>query len=461
MLASLGPEKLKNISQNKALRAFETASNRIPAYKQFLKDSNIQPSRIKSIDDFTKLVPLLDKESTFKLYCHDIKKLCLDSELRDICTIVSSSGHSGCFSYGLSTPKEAERSQKAVDFVLDYIFDVSAKKTLLINCLPMGVRIHSGLVTVVDTSVRPDIAINVIKTFSRCYEQLIIIGENSFIKKLLEDGVEGGVDWKKLKTHLVLGEEILPENLRTYFADILGINLDSTDCPAIIGSSFGVAEFGLNIFYETKELIRIRRLLHRDRKLREKLIGKDLDNLPGLFYYNPMRVFVEEVPNKSGLSNIVITNLEEVTQIPLVRYNIGDEGICLSFQHLKDVLFNFGYSDYAPKIKLPLVAIWGRNKLMLNEGFYLRPEFVKELLYRDKNITSGITGNFRLSNSKAGLRIEIQAKKNLELNETFENKIRTILLQYIPAKTEIIIYPYREFPYGMELNYERKFQYIE
>ncbi|OIO35962.1 MAG: hypothetical protein AUJ74_03805 [Candidatus Omnitrophica bacterium CG1_02_44_16] len=460
MLASLEPTKLKALSEKKTLKAFQRAALKVPAYEQFLKEHNAPVSSIKTIEDFKKLVPLLDKDKTFKLYTDNIKKLCVDSEINNIHEIVSSSGHSGLFSYSLINKKESAMSQDTIDFMLDYIFNVGGKKTLLINCLPMGVKIHSSLVTIADTSVRPDIVISAIKTFAASYEQIILIGENSFVKKCLEDGAESGIEWKKLKMHIVLGEEMLPENLRTYFCDILGVDPDQPDSKSLIGSSLGVAEFGLNIFYETKELIRIRRLLQRDRKFREALIKADPDNLPSLMQYNPLRFFVEESPKERGLSDIVLTNLQEEAVIPLVRYNIKDEGICVSFKHLKDTLAAFNYADYTPRVRLPLAAVWGRDKITLEEGFALRPEFVKELLYKEKTIAENITGNFKLSNSKAGLRIEIQTKKTTPLSEQLENHIRDVLITNIPAKAEIIIYPYRDFPHGMELNYEKKFQYI-
>lgn len=461
MLAALDPAKLKSLSEKKILRAFETASAKIPAYRRFLGENNISPHSIRTAADFRKYVPVLDKNKTFNLYSKEIKKLCLMGEIKDVRTIISSSGYSGCFSYGLNTAKETKKSQETIDFMLDYFFGITEKKTLLINCLAMGIKIHSSLLTVVDTSVRPDIALGIVKTFASCYEQMIIVGENSFVKKILEDGLEQGIDWKKIKIHLILGEEILPENLRNYFADILGVDPDKSDCPSLIGSSFGVAEFGLNVFYETRELIRIRRLMQSDKKLKAALIGHDSGSLPALLHYNPLRVFVEALPKESGLPDIVLTNLEEDSSLPLVRYNIEDEGIVIPFQHLKDTLASLSYSAYLPRIRLPIVAIWGRDKITLEEGLVLRPEFVKELLYQDKDIASHITGNFKLSNSRAGLRIEIQTKEKTNRSQEFEDKVRNILLSNIPAKIEIIIYPYREFPYQMELNYEKKFQYLD
>jgi len=288
-----------------------------------------------------------------------------------------------------------------------------------------------------------------------------LIGENSFVKKILEDGVEEGIDWKSINLQIILGEEMLPENLRTYLADILGLNLDDKNTPAIIGSSFGVAEFGLNVFYETHALIRLRRLVQRDKKLHAALIGQDLDNLPALFQYNPLRVFVEETQGPDGVPQIVLTNLEEDTHLPLIRYNIKDEGICIPFQRLKEVLEAHGYSDFLPRVRMPLVAVWGRDKLRVKKkGSVLRPEQVKEILYENPAVSACITGNFRLSVSKAGgPRIEIQSKSRCDHLDHLEQHIRNAILKHVPD-AEIILYPYAEFPHGMTLDFERKFKYL-
>lgn len=457
---SLDPAEMILLSETGALRAFERAASQVPAYKQFLQDKGIEISDIKSMADFKQRVPVIDKEATFRLYSSEIKKICLGGELGDARVIISSSGHSGYFSYGIATQKDLEKSRDETDSLLEAVFGVSQKKTLFINCLAMGIKIVSSLVTVADTSVRSDIVLGLIRTFASSYDQIILVGENSFVKKILEEGLEAGIDWKSIRVHLVLGEEMLPENLRTYFSGILGVEPDAADGGVFIGSSFGVAEFGLNVFYETRELIRTRRVLQRDRRLREKLLGVDSDDLPALFHYNPLKVYVEDIPKAEGISDIVLTKLQEDAQIPLVRYNIHDEGICLSFQRLCEALVSSGYADCLPRTKLPLVAVWGRDRILLEEGFSLRPEFVKELLYSDTAIAAGITGNFKLSSGKAGLRIEIQAKKSTARSEEFEGKVRSILLARIPAAIEVVLYPYHEFPHGMELSYEEKFRYI-
>jgi len=461
MLAAMEPKRLARISEERTLTAFRRAAAGIPAYRSFLKENRVDPGDIRTIEDFKARVPLLDKDKAFKVRWDNITSLCLPHELKNIKNIVPSSGHTGFFSFGLTTGIELKKSQEAIDFMLDYVFEVTSRRTLLINALPMGVRIHSELVTIADTSVRSDIVIGLIKGFVRAYDQIILVSMNAFVKRILEDGLEQGIDWKEVPLHVVVGEELLSENLRDYMAGIMGIDPDDPSEFRLIGSSFGVAEFGLNLFYETRDLIRLRRLIRRDPKLKEALIGKNLDLLPALFYYNPIRLYAESIVSPDGESPIILTNIERDVILPLIRYNIRDEGIIISFSKLKETLESSGYGAFLPRIRLPLAAVWGRDKLKLPDyDTILRPEQMQEILYEDQTIAAAITGCFRLSQAKdGGLRVEIQTKPRCSALHELEQRIRETILRHLPA-SEIILYPYRDFPYGMELDYERKFKYL-
>jgi len=461
MLAAVEPRRLERISEEHTLATFRRAAARIPAYRAFLKEHDVDPGAIRTIEDFRTRVPLLDKNKTFLTHYEDIGALCLPAELKNIKNIVPSSGHTGFFSYGLTTRAELKKNQEAIDFMLDYVFEVTNRRTLLINALPMGVRIHSDLVTIADTSVRSDIVLGIVQSFAGTFDQIILVAMNAFAKRILEDGLDKGIDWKRVPMHVVVGEELLSENLRSYMAGILGIDPDDPAGFRLIGSSFGVAEFGLNLFYETRELIRLRRLLKREPKVKEALIGKEPHLLPALFYYNPLRLYAENVTTSDGSSPIILTNIEKDVILPLVRYNIRDEGLVIPFNKLKEVLESLGHGAFLPRIRLPLIAVWGREKLkMAGRDAAVRPEQIREILYEDRTIAAGITGYFRLSPAKtAGLRIEIQSKPRCQSPYEFEQRLREVILRHLPG-SEIILYPYGDFPFGMTLDYERKFRYL-
>ena len=58
-----------------ALSAFRLAAARVPAYRDFLRQHGVDPSRIRTVDDFLTL-PVTDKDSYLRAY--PIEDLCLD-----------------------------------------------------------------------------------------------------------------------------------------------------------------------------------------------------------------------------------------------------------------------------------------------------------------------------------------------------------------------------------------------
>jgi len=452
-------EKLMQLSEKKAIQAFKKAAINIPAYQIYLKQNNISHKDIDSLEHFKERVPILNKEKTFKLYSNEIKKLCRHGELKDVKNIIPSSGHSGSFSFGLNTKCQIKQSQREIDNQLDSIFKIRKKRTLLINALPMGVRINSALTTVIDTSVRSDIVLATIRTFKGYFDQIIIIAENSFAKKILEEGQEQAINWKGSTVHLILGEEILPENLRSYFAYILGSDLDSKQPKNIIGSSFGLAEFGLNIFFETLQTIRLRRIIQRDERLKKILIGNESNYLPMILQYNPLKIFVEEIKVDSH-SHLVLTNLDPRSIIPLIRYDIEDDGNVIAYEKLKEILFSLNYKEYLPPISLPVVIVWGRHTLKTPENFIIRAELIKEALYENFEIAKTITGYFRISILNNELKIEVQLRRGESFSAELEQNLKNTISKYLPIKTKLILYKYSDFPYAMELDYERKFEYF-
>ena len=57
------------------------------------------------------------------------------------------------------------------------------------------------------------------------FDQIVLIAEGSFAKKIIEDGAEfHGIDWSRYRVHVVTGEEGIAENYRSYVEGLLGID---------------------------------------------------------------------------------------------------------------------------------------------------------------------------------------------------------------------------------------------
>ncbi len=403
-----------------------------PAYKTFIENQGIHPGRIKDL----KELPIIDK--------HFISSAIHMVPLFKIRSIVPSSGSTGSdFSYGLFGANELKSTSYNIDSTLQSHFNTQNKKTLLLNMLPGAIALQSATLSVASIGVRTDTAISAIKAFSSSFDQLILLGEPLFIKKLIESGLNESVLWKHIPLFIIVGGEWTPESYTDYIERLIG--------PGRIFSSMGMAELGLNYFYETNETLLFRRVLFDDRSLLRTLFG-NLDFCPMIFAYNEKETYVESV-NEQGnnFESILLTTLNPNRALPLIRYKSGDKGKVLSRDKINSVMKAAGHTPIFNKSGPPVLAHFGRGKRVAN----IYPEMVKEIIFKTSEIASTTTGNFRLSENDNALHLQIQLKEGIHSDFTLENKYsRTFSI--LPV--EITLYPLEQFPYS--LDFERKVRYV-
>jgi len=459
LLKKADDEKLTRMAEDKALKAFHRAAKSVPAYKDILQKADILPEKIHSIDEFKTRVPILDKFSTFAKY--EIEGLCVGNSLDDVAYIDSSSGSSGIFSYGLLTKKQLKDTYDFQDGGLAEIFNIDKRKTLIINCMPNGQKVFSKKAIVIDNSVYSEATISCIKKFAHKFEQIILVGNHVFIKKIVEDGASQNIDWSSMLVHVILGLEILPENFRTYLARLLDIDLDKPE-TGILFSSGGIAEVFLHAaFFETLETIKIRRLAHFDPKLRHELFG-ETRVAPMIFLFNPTSVFIEIDPPGTYCGELVFSSIDLDIKNPLLRYKTGDHGYIFTHKRIKEALCASGYSDIPlPILKLPLLALSARKSDFMYNGQTVSPEPVKEALYTDFDLASSITGNFKIRKGDKNLLIDVQLKPGKLPQDSLFSLFEKGLSDYLNIPAQINFYKYEDFPYSMRLDYERKFAYLD
>jgi phenylacetate-CoA ligase len=437
--------------QHPVLSAFRVAAAEAPAYAQILAERGVRPDEVRTLDDFHARVPLLDKAATFGRF--RVSELCRGGNVGRPAAVLTSSGHSGRFAFGLYAPDAAEAESGAVDDALDAIFAVRAKPTLLINALPMGVRVPTRSCTLADTSVRPDMVTAIVRQFSAHYAQTILVGETAFLKLVLELGLSQGIDWRAGRFHAIVGEEPIAENARAYLAGILGIDPARPE-TGIIGSSMGVAELGLNLFFEPPPLIALRHALHRDASLRRSLPGPATAHVPMLFVYDPRRVYVEVADG----DRLVVTTLDPTRRLPLIRYRTGDVASLPDAAALTAVAAR---ATSLPLPGLPVVFVHGRGEHVRSEGGCVYPEQVKEGLYHDAALARLTTANFRLCGRDPRAILRIQLSPGIQATPNLADRFRDAVAQYVPTALEVRCEAYEAFGDGMVLDYERKFPYLE
>jgi phenylacetate-CoA ligase len=246
------PERLAAAGAKRTLRAFHRAAADVPAYRKLLAERGVDLAKVRDIADFQCHCPVLDKETTFGR--HALAELVRPGALERLAAVQPSSGRGGDLAFGLTTRAQARRAGEMVDLALAHAFAVDARRTLLINCLPMGVRFAAASVTVADVSVREDLALALAANFGPYHDQLIFVGDPLFLKQLGDEAAARPIDWRRLCVNVIVGEEAFGENFRAYLADRFAIDLDDPE-GGLIGSSLGVGEIGLNLLHETRGTI--------------------------------------------------------------------------------------------------------------------------------------------------------------------------------------------------------------
>jgi phenylacetate-CoA ligase len=411
---------------------------------------------------FVARCPILTKSNTFDRF--PIDQLCAAGRMSDLADVLTSSGHGVRFSFGLSTRQQQAESADLIDLALDEAFQVKTLRTLAINCLPMGVVFSSKAMTVATTSVREDMAVALVKTFGQHYEQVLIVSDPLFVRRLLDYADEQGLDWSRYRVRLVLGEELFVERFRSYVAHRLGLDLDGADAAGAdaagedagsIISSFGVGELGLHLCYETKATIALRRAATRHSTLACQLFGESVPS-PMILAFNPGRTLIEAVdPDSSGYGRLTISMLDTARPIPLLRYQTGDVVRLLDPAHVAQQLRDHGLTLPGP-IPDAMLVLRGRDKDRLPDGSDVAA--YKDALYVDPSVAARVTGAFRLTVSPAGPCMQVQLVRGAETDVAFENRLRAAL-QLGHADVSVLVTPYEAFPYGLGLDYERKFAY--
>jgi phenylacetate-CoA ligase len=440
--------------ETSVLSAFRRAAADMPWYRTLLNEHGVSVDQVRDLVSFSSFCPILSKQNTFDRF--PPYQLAATTRIADVATLLTSSGHGGRFSFGLGTRREAGSGGRFMDDAFDAAFDIKSRSTLAINCLPMGVGFTSECMTVATTSVREDMALALVQAFGSCYDQILLASDPLFIKRLTDQADAEGTDWRRYRVNVALGEEIFGEHFRQYIATCLGLNIDTLGGGYIM-SSFGVGELGLHLCYETTATIALRRAAWRNRRLADELLGTNASRpLPMILTFDPARTFVEIAdPDPRGYGMLTISMLDTELPIPLLRYQPGDVAKLLDPASVAAVLERYGL-DVPGTLSSNLLALEGRAREILPNGSHVG--VYKDALYADHEVAKELTGAFRVAADCNTYTLHVQLRRPAPPPHWLERR----LLGAIPEQVRpnnIVVYPYHQFPFGMSIDYERKFLY--
>lgn len=410
-----------------ALKLFQEMSKRVPAYCDFLKKNQVKSATIKTIKDFTNLPPV-SKENYLRQY--DLADLCWDGKLKNERWVVSStSGSTGEPFYFPRTISQDEQYALVAELYLLTNFKIDKLSTLYIDAFPMGPWI-GGVFTyeairmvaergkyslsIFTAGIDKKEVIKAVRKFGHSFDQILIGSYAPFLKDILDDGVEAGINWKDYNLGFIFSAEAFSEKFRDYVGNLTGIDVVKSTL-----NHYGTVDFG-TMAYETPISILARRLSldsKNSNKIFSDLFGETF-KLPTFGQYLPEMFYFEEKNNGllcSGYSGL-----------PLVRYDLHDRGGVYRYGQVKDI-FKRGSVSLDKEAKnnkikdsvwrLPFVYIYERDDFSVSFfAFLIYPETIRRALQNDQ-LSSLVTGKFTMQ-----VQYDRQLDQVLEINVELKNK---------------------------------------
>lgn len=416
----------QNIAKKNAFNLFQVTANKVPAYKDFLHKHKIEPSKIKSIEDFFK-IPITTKENYIQQY--PISDRCLNGNLDKIKIIASSSGTSGNPNYWPRSTEQEFEAEKIHEILFKHLYHIDKHKTLIIIGFPMGVYV-SGVATllpswnvikkynatILSAGNNKLEVLKAVKNLSKNFEQTLLIGHPFFIKDILETGSQEGIKWKQINLKMMFCSEGFSEQWREYILKISGIKAASAY------STYGCSEM-LLMAYETPISVRLRKTLSRNSELSNKVLHSH--DTPNIFQYNPALRYIEQINNE-----LIFTSN---SGIPLIRFNLHDTGTILPFSKVNE-LMKTEKELTKNAWKLPFVSVSGRSDYAII--FYaanIYPSHIHQVLNQEiflKNITGKFTmvkGYYK--NMDEYLKIHVELNSNTKPDRNLAKKIQNEMVK--------------------------------
>jgi phenylacetate-CoA ligase len=264
------------------------------------------------------------------------------------------------------------------------------------------------------------------------YDQVILCGYPPFMKDVVDEAKEQGINWKDHDIKMVFAAEAFSEKFRDYMMKKVGMKNPYRDSANIYGS----ADLG-TMAEETPISILIRRLSLKNTKqskaIYKKLFG-EATRLPTLGQYIPDFINFECVDGRVYVSGDNV--------LPLVRYEIGDNGGVHYFKNIEKIFADEGVDLRAEAkavgiedtiTELPFVYVYERTDLSTKlYGAIIYPEYVKHGL-ENQTLDKYITGKFTMftkhdESQDEYLEINVELKRGITESDWLRSEVSKLIV---------------------------------
>lgn len=430
-IVGLTADDVRRSRETFPLALFWAAAERVPAYKDFLRRNRISPERIRTADDLSS-VPPIDKKNYISQY--PLEQLCWDGTFSGkMLTYTATSGSTGAPFY---FPRDASLDHRAAimhELFFRSVSKVNAPTTLVIVSFGMGIWIggtityqafrnlkERGLpVSIITPGVQKKEIFEALSKLAPKYDQVILCGYPPFIKDILDEAHERGIDAASMRLKLLFAAETYSETFRDYVHAKIG----ATEPLRGSANIYGSAELGA-MAIETPLAIALRRRALQEPSLYAALFS-EVNKLPTLAQFHPSIVNFEEQDGELLLTGD--------NAVPLVRYAIGDRGGVHAFDDLKETISSspLGVDVIEP---LPFVYVYERADFSASlYGILIHAEYVRSGL-QSHDVENMVTGKFSMSTERDEqedqfLDVHVELKPGLVPDDDLRKRVRSAIVR--------------------------------
>lgn len=409
------------------LKHFKDTYKNVPAYRHFLERLGIDVALIRTGKDVNSIPPITKANY---LRVHPWEKLCIAGALAGKpLVLTATSGSTGQPFYIPRTDEVHNASMVFHRLFMERTGLDPAKSTLVVIAFGMGVWIGGILtyeafrriaeggwpLTAITPGMNKKEIFEVLTHVAPAYEQVVLCGYPPFIKDLIDDAPEHGVDWKRWDMRIVCAAEAFSEHFREYLMQKTGMK----DPYRSIMNIYGSAELG-TMATETPLSILLRRLATKHEVLYRKLFS-EANRLPTLAQFIPDLVSFE-----AGAGGEIYAT--GGTALPFVRYDIGDQGGVFSYVDAVRMCTEVGINLSAETkragidetvMELPFVYLYERADLSVKlYGAIIYPEHVKIGL-QNSTLEKFLTGRFTMTTEH-----DTKHNEYLEINVELQHNVK-------------------------------------
>ena len=173
-----------------------------------------------------------------------------------------------------------------------------------------------------------------------------------------------------------------------------------------------------------------------------------------LFAYEPSRTYLEiDQPDAEGFGRLTLSMLDPALPVPLLRYQTGDVARRLDVHEVRQLLgrHGLGVPDALPT---HLIALRGREREALPNGAHVA--LYKDAVYAETTVADRLTGAVRVTFDGTEATAHVQLIRHCTDDRDVAETLRAALPAHARPQ-QVVVWPYEQFPFGMTLDYERKF----